>query len=54
MGAKRSRPKETVSKLDEAEALLADAVSVGGLVLCLGVTQVTLLQVAIRVWRNEG
>ncbi|MEM1363622.1 MAG: IS3 family transposase, partial [Pseudomonadota bacterium] len=41
MGAKRYKPEEIISKLREAEVLLAEGVSVGEVVRRLGVTQVT-------------
>jgi transposase-like protein len=48
MGAKRYRPEEIISKLREAEVLLAQGVSVGEAVRRLGVTQVTYYR-----WRKE-
>ncbi len=48
MGAKRYRPEEIISKLREAEVLLAEGVSVGEVVRQLGVTQVTYYR-----WRKE-
>ena len=48
MGAKRYRPEEIISKLREAEVLLAEGVSVGEVVRRLGVTQVTYYR-----WRKE-
>ena len=41
MGAKRYKPEEILSKLPEAEVLLAEGVGVGEGVRRLGVTQVT-------------
>ena len=48
MGAKRYKPEEIVSKLREAEVLLAEGISVGEVVRRLGVTQVTYYR-----WRKE-
>ena len=48
MGAKRYKPEEIISKLREAEVLLAEGVSVGEVVRRLGVTQVTDYR-----WRKE-
>ena len=48
MGAKRYQPEEIISKLREAEVLLAEGVSVGEVVRRLGVTQVTYYR-----WRKE-
>jgi transposase-like protein len=48
MGAKRFKPEEIISKLREAEVLLAEGVSVGEAVRRLGVTQVTYYR-----WRKE-
>lgn len=48
MGTKRYKPEEIISKLREAEILLAEGVSVGGVVRRLGVTQVTYYR-----WRKE-
>ena len=48
MGAKRYKPEEVISKLREAEVLLAEGVSVGEVVRRLGVTQVTYYR-----WRKE-
>ena len=48
MGAKRYRPEEIISKLREAEVLLAEGVRVGEVVRRLGVTQVTYYR-----WRKE-
>ena len=48
MGATRYRPEEIISKLREAEVLLAEGVSVGEVVRRLGVTQVTYYR-----WRKE-
>ena len=48
MGSKRYRPEEIISKLREAEVLLAEGVSVGEIVRRLGVTQVTYDR-----WRKE-
>ncbi len=48
MGAKRYKPEEIISKLREAEVLLAQGVSVGEAVRRLGVTQVTYYR-----WRKE-
>ncbi|GGY57558.1 transposase [Parvularcula lutaonensis] len=48
MGAKRYKPEEIISKLREAEVLLAEGVSVGEVVRRLGVTQVTYYR-----WRKE-
>ena len=41
MGASRYKPEEIISKLREAEVLLAEGVSVGEVVRRLGMTQVT-------------
>ena len=41
MGTRRYQPEETISKLREAEFLLAQRVSVGEVVRRLGVTQAT-------------
>lgn len=41
MGAKRYKPEDIISKLREAEVLLAQGVTVGEVVRRLGVTQVT-------------
>ena len=41
MGAKRFKPEEIISKLREAEVLLAEGVSVDEVGRRLGVTQVT-------------
>ena len=48
MGAKRYKPEEIISKLREAEVLLAEGVSVGEVVRRLGVTQATDYR-----WRKE-
>lgn len=48
MGAKRYKPEEIISKLREAEVLLAEGVSVGEVVRRLEVTQVTYYR-----WRQE-
>ena len=48
MGAKRYKPEEIISKLREAEVLVAEGVSVGEVVRRLGVTQVTYYR-----WRKE-
>ena len=48
MGAKRFKPEEIISKLREAEVLLAEGISVGEVVRRLGVTQVTYYR-----WRKE-
>lgn len=48
MGAKRYKPEEIISKLREAEVLLAEGVSVGEVVRRLGVTQITYYR-----WRKE-
>lgn len=48
MGAKRYKPEDIISKLREAEVLLAEGVSVGEVVRRLGVTQVTYYR-----WRKE-
>ena len=48
MGARRYKPEEIISKLREAEVLLAEGVSVGEVVRRLGVTQVTYYR-----WRKE-
>ena len=48
MGARRYKPEEIISKLREAEVLLAGGVSVGEVVRRLGVTQVTYYR-----WRKE-
>ena len=48
MGTKRYKPEEIISKLREAEVLLAEGVSVGEVVRRLGVTQVTYYR-----WRKE-
>lgn len=48
MGAKRYKPEEIISKLREAEVLLAEGVSVGEVVRRLGVTQVTYYR-----WRKD-
>lgn len=48
MGAKRYKPEEIISKLREAEVLLAEGVNVGEVVRRLGVTQVTYYR-----WRKE-
>ena len=48
MGAKRYRPEEIISKLREAEILLAHGVGVGEAIRRLGVTQVTYYR-----WRKE-
>ena len=48
MGAKRYKLEEIISKLREAEVLLAEGVSVGEVVHRLGVTQVTYYR-----WRKE-
>ena len=48
MGVKRYNPEEIISKLREAEVLLADGASVGEVVRRLGVTQVTYYR-----WRKE-
>ena len=48
MGSKRYKPEEIISKLREAEVLLAEGVSVGEVVRRLGVTQVTYYR-----WRKE-
>ena len=48
MGAKRYKPEEIISKLREAEVLLAEGVSVCEVVRRLGVTQVTYYR-----WRKE-
>ena len=47
MGAKRYRPEEILSKLREAEVLLAEGTSVGEVVRRLGVTPVTFYR-----WRK--
>lgn len=48
MGAKRFKPEEIISKLREAEVLLAEGISVGEVVRRLGVTRVTYYR-----WRKE-
>ena len=48
MGARRYKPEEIISKLREAEVLLAEGLSVGEVVRRLGVTQVTYYR-----WRKE-
>ncbi|MEL6198255.1 MAG: transposase, partial [Pseudomonadota bacterium] len=48
MGAKRYKPEEIISKLREAELLVAEGVSVGEVVRRLGVTQVAYYR-----WRKE-
>ena len=48
MGARRYKPEEIISKLREAEVLLAEGLSVGEVVRRLGVTQVTYYR-----WRRE-
>ncbi|MEM0950369.1 MAG: transposase, partial [Pseudomonadota bacterium] len=48
MGAKRYKPEEIISKLREADVLLAEGVSVGEVVRRLGVTRVTYYR-----WRKE-
>ena len=48
MGAKRYKPEEIISKLREAEVLLAEGLGVGEVVRRLGVTQVTYYR-----WRKE-
>ena len=48
MGVKRYKPEEIISKLREAEVLLAEGMSVGEVVRRLGVTQVTYYR-----WRKE-
>ncbi|MEM6384507.1 MAG: transposase, partial [Pseudomonadota bacterium] len=48
MGVKRYKPEEIISKLREAEVLLAQGVGVGEVVRQLGVTQVTYYR-----WRKE-
>ncbi|MEO1042647.1 MAG: IS3 family transposase [Pseudomonadota bacterium] len=48
MSAKRYKPEEIISKLLEAEVVLAEGVSVGEVVRRLGVTQVTYYR-----WRKE-
>ncbi len=48
MGVKRYKPEEIISKLREAEVLLAEGISVGEVVRLLGVTQVTYYR-----WRKE-
>ncbi|MEM7188429.1 MAG: IS3 family transposase [Pseudomonadota bacterium] len=48
MGARRYKPEEIISKLRDAEVLLAGGVSVGEVVRRLGVTQVTYYR-----WRKE-
>ena len=48
MGAKRYKPEEFISKLREAEVLLAEGISVGEVVRRRGVTQVTYYR-----WRRE-
>lgn len=48
MSGKRYSPEEIISKLREAEVLLAEGVSVGEVVRRLGVTSVTYYR-----WRKE-
>ncbi len=48
MGVKRYKPEEIISKLREAEVLLAQGAGVGEVVRQLGVTQVTYYR-----WRKE-
>ncbi len=48
MSGKRYSPEEIISKLREAEVLLAEGVSVGKVVRRLGVTTVTYYR-----WRKE-
>ena len=48
MSGKRYSPEEIISKLREAEVLLAEGVSVGEVVRRLGVTNVTYYR-----WRKE-
>lgn len=48
MGVKRYKPEEIISKLREAEALLAQGASIGEVVRQLAVTQVTYYR-----WRKE-
>ena len=48
MSGKRYQPEEIISKLREAEVLLAEGVSVGEVVRRLGVTQVTYFR-----WRKD-
>ena len=48
MSGKRYQPEEIISKLREAEVLLAEGINVGEVVRRLGVTQVTYYR-----WRKE-
>ena len=48
MRARRYKPEEIISKLREAEVVLAEGASVGDVVSRLGVTQVTYYR-----WRKE-
>ena len=48
MGARRYKPEEIISKLREAEVLLAEGLNVAEVVRRLGVTQVTYYR-----WRKE-
>lgn len=48
MSGKRYRPEEIISKLREAEVLLAEGVSVGEVIRRLGVTKITYYR-----WRRE-
>lgn len=48
MSGKRYRPEEIISKLREAEVLLAEGVSVGEVIRRLGVTKITYYG-----WRRE-
>lgn len=48
MSGKRYRPEEIISKLREAEVLLAEGVSVGEVIRRLGVNKITYYR-----WRRE-
>ena len=48
MGARRYKPEEIISKLREAEVLLAEGASLGEVFRRVGVTQVTYYR-----WRKE-
>jgi len=52
MSGRRYSPEEIISKLREAEVLLAQGVGVGEVVRCLGVTSVTSYRWRIK-WLNK-
>ena len=54
MSGKRYSPEEIISKLRKAEVDLAKGSSVVEVIRRLGVTKVTQLSLAQRIWRDES